>query len=170
MGIVTGDAALVDAAVSEILALSPDQRTALDPARFVTYLLGQHELAQSQGELDGAIKIYSDALATEPNAHVIRRQLAQLVLQHGEPADALKLASDVVAEEGLDEARQIAALRAVATSVCGHGAIGKKLAQRAVMLTPWESENWDALAFTLTQPGEDTEMEAPEEITNDGAQ
>lgn len=46
MGILTGDDGLVDAALSEILALPVDQKYELDPQRHVDYLLTQHHLAQ----------------------------------------------------------------------------------------------------------------------------
>ena len=46
MGILTGDDGLVDAALSEILALPVDQKHQLDPQRHVDYLLTQHHLAQ----------------------------------------------------------------------------------------------------------------------------
>ena len=46
MGILTGDDSLVDAALSEILALPLDERLSRDPGREVTYLLIQHHLAQ----------------------------------------------------------------------------------------------------------------------------
>ena len=46
MGILTGDDSLVDAALSEILALPLDERLSRDPGREVTYLLVQHHLAQ----------------------------------------------------------------------------------------------------------------------------
>lgn len=44
MGILTSDEALVDAALSEILALAPMKRRELDPMRDVDYLLVQHQL------------------------------------------------------------------------------------------------------------------------------
>ena len=46
MGILTDDDSLVDAALSEILALPLDDRLNKDPGRDVTYLLIQHHLAQ----------------------------------------------------------------------------------------------------------------------------
>lgn len=46
MGILTDDDDLIDAALSEILALPLDQRLARDPRRDVTYLLIQHHLGQ----------------------------------------------------------------------------------------------------------------------------
>lgn len=46
MGILTGDDNLVDAALSEILALAIEQRHSVDPQRNVDYLLMQHHLAQ----------------------------------------------------------------------------------------------------------------------------
>jgi hypothetical protein len=46
MGILTNDDGLVDAALSEILALPIEQKNKLDPQRHVDYLLIQHHLAQ----------------------------------------------------------------------------------------------------------------------------
>ena len=46
MGVLTDDDNLVDAALSEILALPLDQRQLRDPERDVTYLLTQHYLGQ----------------------------------------------------------------------------------------------------------------------------
>ena len=46
MGILTEDEGLVDAALSEILALPLDERRARDPRRDVTYLLTQQHLEQ----------------------------------------------------------------------------------------------------------------------------
>jgi superkiller protein 3 len=156
MGIVSKDETLVDAALSEILALPPQRRAELDPSRDVTYLLAQFQLAQ--GNIDGALKVYREALAAESGAHVLRRQLAALVLQHGEPQDALKVVNEAEgAEETLEEARESAAVRAIATSATGHARDAKRLAQRAVMLTPWVTQNWEALAFVLSQPAGDEE-------------
>jgi superkiller protein 3 len=46
MGILTNDDGLIDAALSEILALPIEQKDKLDPQRHVDYLLIQHHLAQ----------------------------------------------------------------------------------------------------------------------------
>jgi superkiller protein 3 len=46
MGILTDDNGLVDAALSEVMALSIDQKHKLDPQRDVDYLLIQHGLSQ----------------------------------------------------------------------------------------------------------------------------
>jgi superkiller protein 3 len=46
MGILTDDEGLVDAALSEILALPLEKRRELDPARDVDYLLKQNYLGQ----------------------------------------------------------------------------------------------------------------------------
>jgi len=46
MGVVTDDEGLVDAALSEILALPIEQKHNLDPHRHVDYMLIQHHLAQ----------------------------------------------------------------------------------------------------------------------------
>jgi superkiller protein 3 len=46
MGIVTDDETLVDAALSEMLALPREQQIELDPERDVAFLLSQHHLSQ----------------------------------------------------------------------------------------------------------------------------
>jgi len=46
MGILTDDDGLVDAALSEVVALPIDQKRELDPQRDVDYLLIQHGLSQ----------------------------------------------------------------------------------------------------------------------------
>lgn len=51
MGILTADDGLVDAALSEILALPIEQKHRLDPERHVDYLLIQHHLAQVSSNL-----------------------------------------------------------------------------------------------------------------------
>jgi superkiller protein 3 len=168
MGIVTADDALVDAALSEIVSLPVARRVALDPGRDVTYLLAQHALAQvkphlfgvaleadgAQGDLEGARIVYRDALAADPSSAVLRRQLAALTLQCGDAAGALELVRAGAADETLEETREAAGLHAVAASVAAAGNTPEtaRLAQRAVMLTPWAAQNWEALAFVRSQP------------------
>jgi hypothetical protein len=52
MGILTEDDNLVDAAISEILGLSLEQRYRLDPQGNITYLLIQHHLGQARSILN----------------------------------------------------------------------------------------------------------------------
>jgi superkiller protein 3 len=149
MGIVSGDAALVDAALSEILALPPARRAALDPARDVTDLLAQ--VQRAQGDAAGAARVYRDALAAEPGADTLRRQLAALV----EPAEALEVLDEGAGAQDLDEARETVAVRALAAGRAGdvRGALDD--AQKAVALAPWETRNWEVLAFVRSQPVDD---------------
>jgi superkiller protein 3 len=182
MGIVTADDALVDAALSEIVSLPVARRIALDPGRDVTYLLAQHALAQvrphlfgvalgadadgAQGDLEGARTVYRDALAADPGSAVLRRQLAALTLQCGDAAGALALVRAGAADETLEETREAAGLHAVAASVAAAGNTPEtvRLAQRAVMLTPWAAQNWEALAFVRSQPAVE-----PPPVDHDGA-
>jgi hypothetical protein len=57
MGILTDDDSLVDAALSELLALPLERRHELDPRRDVNYLLIQHHLGQVGPPL-GLIKLF----------------------------------------------------------------------------------------------------------------
>jgi superkiller protein 3 len=146
MGIVSGDAALVDAALSEILALPPARRTALDPARDVTDLLAQ--VHRAQGDAAGAAGVYRDALAAEPSADALRRQLAALV----EPAEALEVLDEGAGARDLDEVRETVAVRALAAGRAGDVRGALEDAQKAVALAPWETRNWEVLAFVRSQP------------------
>lgn len=46
MGILTCDDSLVEAALAEILSLPVEERSKMDPHRYVDYLLIQHHLGQ----------------------------------------------------------------------------------------------------------------------------
>lgn len=69
MGILTADDNLVDAALSEILALPIDQKHSLDQQRHVDYLLIQHHLSQVSfiyrisSPQNAFLKIYSNILS-----------------------------------------------------------------------------------------------------------
>lgn len=94
----------------------------------------------------------------EPSRSAARRTLSVLALQNEDPEAALAVLSAVSA--GVDEgSAEGLALQAVARALKGpdeHGEEGeeeqritdaKKLAQKSVMLAPWEGKNWESLAF-----------------------
>lgn len=62
MGILTDDDGLVDAALSEILALPLERRYELDPGREVDYLLIQHHLGQVGHTSEIVTLTFSDRL------------------------------------------------------------------------------------------------------------
>ncbi|KAF8972954.1 hypothetical protein BDZ97DRAFT_1900816 [Flammula alnicola] len=82
MGILTNDDGLVDAALSEILALPIEQKHKLDPQRHVDYLLIQHHLSQEDAKQ--ARSIAQHAVHAEPASLGQRNRLATLIVQSGE--------------------------------------------------------------------------------------
>ncbi|KAI0051258.1 TPR-like protein [Auriscalpium vulgare] len=151
MGILTDDDSLVDAALSEILSLPLDKRHARDPQRDVSYLLTQHYL--SQDDVASAVSAAQKAVFAEPGRWDARRALASLSLQTAEPRAARAVLADLE-DEDIAEARRTAALRAVAEASKDDGVLAaRRLAQRAIMLQPWNPQNWEVLAYACAQGG-----------------
>ncbi|GBE81379.1 Superkiller protein [Sparassis crispa] len=156
MGILTDDDSLVDAALSEILAQPLDRRLQRDPDRDITYLLIEHHLGQ--GDSTQALSVAQKAAYAEPSRPEIRRQLASLTLQQGESGAALAViaGSSAARDDNLAQLRESLALHAVALSLSGHQDPGvnseaRKLAQKAIMLGPWDLHNWRALGYVESQ-------------------
>ncbi|KAH9858634.1 TPR-like protein [Lenzites betulinus] len=148
MGILTDDDGLVDAALSEVLSLPLDQRHERDPERDVTYLLMQHHLAQ--GDTRQALSAAQKAVFAEPARTDARRSLASLALRTGESGAALAtLESGSHAHGDLAELRAALALHAVALCVesAQDAPAALRLAQKAVVLSPWDRRAWEALAY-----------------------
>lgn len=145
MGILTDDAGLVDAALSELLALPLEERQARDPRRDVDYLLMQHELAQ--GDLPRALTAVQKLVLREPSRAQSRRQLATLALQAGNPTSARAVLDAASAGADGGELRRALGLRAVAAAHADPGT-ARGLAQKAVMLSPWETSDWRACAYS----------------------
>ncbi|KAF9529299.1 superkiller protein 3 [Crepidotus variabilis] len=170
MGVLTGDDGLVDAALSEILALPVDRRLTLDPSRDVDYLLIQHNL--SQGNAKQAISIAQRAVQTEPSQIEQRNRLASLLMTDGERQGgmallpALDTSSTSTSITGsstipLGQAKEVDALTTslniqaamLAANSSSRESIQEALckAQRAIMMRPANSKNWETLAFVLSR-------------------
>ncbi|KAI0356305.1 TPR-like protein [Trametes cingulata] len=148
MGILTDDDGLVDAALSEVLSLPLDQRHERDPERDVTYLLVQHHLGQ--GDARQAMSVAQKAVFAEPERTDVRRELASLTLRSGKSSAALAiLGGSSQTQNDLADLRASLALHAVALCVeSGEGvAEALKLAQKGVMLSPWDRRGWEAVAY-----------------------
>lgn len=112
-----------------------------------------------QGEIEKALSHAQKSVFAEPSRTTARRTLAVLSLQNEDPETALATLSAVSA--GIDEgSAEGLALQAVARALKGNNdsseegqktADAKKLAQKAVMLAPWEVKNWESLAFVRTR-------------------
>ncbi|KAI0743910.1 TPR-like protein [Daedaleopsis nitida] len=152
MGILTDDDGLVDAALSELLSLPLDQRHERDPERDVTYLLIQHHLGQ--GDAQQALLVAQKAVHAEPERTDVRRKLAALPLQMGDSAAALAvIGSTAHTRADLGELRASLALNAVALCLeAGELASDAlELAQKGVMLSPWDRQAWETLAYVRSK-------------------
>ncbi|KAF8894921.1 hypothetical protein CPB84DRAFT_1682470 [Gymnopilus junonius] len=153
MGILTGDDGLVDAALSEILALPIDQKHQLDPQRHVDYLLTQHHLAQGDGK--EALSLAQGAVRAEPSSTSQRNRLASIVMQSGQYKDALALLAGItLADKSGDMNANIKALNIQAGARASDSkgeqeSLHKALheAQRAIMMRPSEMRGWRTLAY-----------------------
>ncbi|KDQ57736.1 hypothetical protein JAAARDRAFT_35420 [Jaapia argillacea MUCL 33604] len=147
MGILTEDDGLVEAALSEILSLHYDKRFVSDPDRAVTHLLIQHQLGE--GAFDKAISIAQSAVFAEPSRPEARREASTLALQHGLPDAALAVLVGAAAEDDQEHLRGSLSVQAIANALNPNGDFDtvRSLAQKAVMLSPWDEQNWQALGY-----------------------
>ncbi|KAH9485295.1 Superkiller protein 3 [Psilocybe cubensis] len=174
MGILTNDDGLVDAALSEILALPLDQKHHLDPQRHVDYLLIQHHLAQ--GATGETMSIAQHSVNAEPGSLDQRNRLASLIVQSREnkgstsggqvQKSALALLSAGGLSGDVDAAAVALSIQAVMQASLkekvdvgnkegrGDGSGGNGMqrdalrkAQRAIMMRPSEMRGWQTLAY-----------------------
>ncbi|KAI9511143.1 TPR-like protein, partial [Russula earlei] len=147
MGILTDDDGLIDAALSELKSLPLDLRHRRDPKRDFSYILRQHHLGQ--GKLTAALSESQRAVHAEPARGDARRTLATLLLQCSEPAAARAVISQ--GEDGnIAALRASIGLRAVANARSGGEESlkdGRRMAQKGVMLAPWDRRSWEVLAY-----------------------
>jgi superkiller protein 3 len=173
MGILTDDDGLIDAALSELKSLPLDLRHRRDPRRDYSYILKQHHLGQvsdlarpvpfrfrrlllhiapaPQGKLTAALSEAQKAVHVEPAREDARRTLATLLLQCSEPAAAAgALVSSQRGEGDIGELRESIGLRAVAKALSrdkGNLNEAWSMAQKGVMLAPWDRRSWEVLAY-----------------------
>jgi len=144
MGILTEDESLIDAALSEILALPVDSRLSLDPQRNVDRLLIQHHLGLDDTEK--ALGIAQGAVFTDPTRHETRSQLATLLFQMQRYDSVLPVLSGP-STENLHESQGLLKLRAVGESLSTKTDWAVRLAQKNIMLKPSNEDNWRILAL-----------------------
>lgn len=148
MGILTDDDGLIDAALSELKSLPLDLRHRRDPRRDFSYILKQHHLGQ--GNLTAALSEAQKAVHVEPAREDARRTLATLLLQCGESAAAQAVISQAGESSDIADLRASIGLRAVARALSGDEEGLKEawsLAQKGVMLAPWDRGSWNVLAY-----------------------
>jgi superkiller protein 3 len=107
-----------------------------------------------QGKLTAALSEAQKAVHVEPSREDARRTLATLLLQCGEPSAARAVISQGGENSDIADLRASIGLRAVARARSGDEEGVREawsLAQKGVMLAPWDRRSWDVLAYL--QPG-----------------
>ncbi|KAK7056865.1 Superkiller protein 3 [Paramarasmius palmivorus] len=145
MGILTDDDSLVDAALSEILGSSIDDRARLDPERNVDHLLLQHHLGQENAS--EALAVAQKAVHAEPARSTSRNQLATLLLQMHRYQSVLPTLSGTTSEH-LDSRHGTLKLKAVAEAINCNIQKAIELAQKSVMLRPFDMDSWRTLCIS----------------------
>ncbi|KAJ8488191.1 hypothetical protein ONZ45_g14045 [Pleurotus djamor] len=144
MGILSDDENLIDAAISEIVALPLDEQRKLDPCGDINHLLIQNHLAQNN--LSGAFLTTQKAVVISPVDYEMRREMARLVIQSGHVGTALSMFNGLASEsEDPEEQAGTLTLNGIALALYGKGGTG--VAQRAVMLAPWKQESWMGVLY-----------------------
>lgn len=90
------------------------------------------------------------AVYVEPAREDSRRTLATLLLQCGEPAAARAIISQAGENCDIADLRTSIGLRAVAWALSGDEEglkVAWSLAQKGVMLAPWDQGSWSVLAY-----------------------
>ncbi|KAG6908388.1 hypothetical protein DXG01_004817 [Tephrocybe rancida] len=166
MGVLTDDESLVDAALSELLALPIEQRHELDPGRHVDHLLTQYHLGQvrcvfhdamkhagnsrtNQQDTKKAVAVVQGSLFSEPSRLEPRALLATLMLQEEKSDSAIALLAGSKGTN-IEDLPTVLSLRAIARSRQDIE-VALREAQRAVMLAPANVRCWQALALVRSR-------------------
>ncbi|KAH8828520.1 superkiller protein 3 [Flagelloscypha sp. PMI_526] len=148
MGLLSEDEGLIDAALSEILSLPRDERRSLDPQDDVSFLLIQNSL--SQNDVLKALSVAQTSVFVAPSRTESRNELATLLLQEGEAESALGILftqADSPAGQTASQESKTVALRSVASAFASSQEESRRLAQRAILLSPSSTVAWKALAL-----------------------
>lgn len=147
VALVSNDADLVEAAMSELQTLPADRRLSEDPDHLVETVLYAYEMSERQPV--AALTVLERALQATPTSHALRNRLAKHLIQSQHADQAVELLSgskDAVACE----------LRGMATLLSDAGTDGADVADvaaglsevaRGVRSRPWEDASWTAFAF-----------------------
>jgi len=112
----------------------------------------QHHLGQ--GDISRARLESQKAVFAEPSRREARHTLASLALQSARPSAAR--ASLAGSEDDITALRDSVGLQAVAEALNAGTNLERsrtagKLAQKAVMLAPWNRRNWEVFAYVRSQ-------------------
>ncbi|QRW08082.1 superkiller protein 3 [Ceratobasidium sp. AG-Ba] len=146
IGSLNNDPDLVDAALSEILSMPPDQRQSLDPAHHVDHILVQHYI--SQGRPDEALKVVRQAVQSKQILGTARKDLSTLLVQQGGEKVVESTAVTNWDSNNRNELASALRIASVARAKYMGADVGaQKDVERALMLEPWNLTNRVALGY-----------------------
>ncbi|KZW00293.1 TPR-like protein [Exidia glandulosa HHB12029] len=145
IGMLTSDDGLVDATLSEVLALPLDRRLQLDPRRDVSRIQILQSLLQDRQQ--DALAEAQRAVHIEPQSATAALDLGRLLLQMQSPAAAYGVVSTNTSVL-LPEHTRIAAISQGQLGGEEETAAPVRTLQRALLRAPWDRDTWRALALT----------------------
>ncbi|KAJ4468236.1 TPR-like protein [Lentinula aciculospora] len=148
MGILTDDDSLIDAALSEILALPVDRKLELDPQRNVDRLLIQHSLGQNDAKK--ALGVAQRAVFADPGRLETRNQMATLLFQTRQldliiPVLSGPFTENLLQNETSLKLRAVAEALSIDTKTDPRRAV--QIAQKNIMIRPSDMDNWRILTI-----------------------
>ncbi|KAF8629112.1 hypothetical protein AX17_005698 [Amanita inopinata Kibby_2008] len=154
MGVLSNDENLVDATLSELLDLPPEERQELDLCNDASYLLTRYYFCT--GEQSRALTHVQRALHATPCSVSTRNRLATMLLQGGEwkSAQAILLGGQtngVQESSTLAERLRLLAVASVQDESANDQQFALRLVQRAIMLMPSDIRCWQGLALVRSQ-------------------
>lgn len=147
------DEALLDAALSEIISMPPQERRRLDRLHKVDALLLRHHLIR--GSLAEAIELTRQTVGLDPQNHDSRLQLCNLLLRNSDPSAALEAlgtdSDNIPIASAQLRLKSLANLTIESTDISKH----TLMTQEAIFLVPWEDKNWLGLAYARAKGSAD---------------
>ncbi|WVQ96835.1 hypothetical protein IAU59_003942 [Kwoniella sp. CBS 9459] len=149
IAIVSSDADLVEAAMSELLARPVEYRVEEDPAGQSDLVLYLHAISEDRPE--DAHAILEEAVQANPKSIRARNRLAESLIQSGKAGQAVSI---LFADGTNKNKNDIADVRAeqerlnASANILDGDEYGLSHASKSVRLAPWEEENWTTLAWT----------------------
>ncbi|KAH7108181.1 TPR-like protein [Auriculariales sp. MPI-PUGE-AT-0066] len=147
MGLLLTDDDLVNASLSEILSLPLHQRLELDPRRDVVHIRVQRHLLLNEHRK--ALLEAQRARHVEPNGDAVKTLLARFLVQSAAPVAAASVLSLDGGALSIDAATLRLGAAAAIQSDKTDDIRAARVAQRAIMLQPWDKAGWRTLAATV---------------------
>ncbi|WRT67666.1 uncharacterized protein IL334_004638 [Kwoniella shivajii] len=144
ISIVSSDADLEEAAMSELLSRPLESRIREDPAGQSDLVLYLHALLE--GRAEEAHEILEKALHASPTNIKARNRLAEALIQTGHAKEAVTTLENSGKVDEVESKAKMERLRGTAQILDGNDS-GITNLQKSVMVTPWEEDSWNALAW-----------------------